>query len=176
LARTDPEAPKHQGLSYFIIDMHQPGVTTRPIRQINGLSGFTETFFVDAEIPDAYRIDEPGQGWAVAMTAVAAERTPAAGTGAENDRRTVSKTSARSLIELARKTPRAEGSALDSALVRSKIAAFHAEAQGIKNFTLRMQQEIAAGGNPVNLPVLKLMGASRVQLVQSFLMDLDETG
>ncbi len=66
LARTDPEAPKHQGLSFFIIDMRQPGVTTRPIRQINGQTGFTETFLVDAEAPDENRLDAVGAGWAVA--------------------------------------------------------------------------------------------------------------
>jgi alkylation response protein AidB-like acyl-CoA dehydrogenase len=175
LARTDPDVPKHHGLSFFIIDMHQPGVTIRPIRQINGESEFTETFFVDAEIPDENRLGEVGQGWAVAMAVLAAERTTTKGIG-EGARR-ASATSARSLIELARKARRDHGSAIDSALVRTKIAGFHVEAQGIKNFTLRLQQQLASGErNPVNLPVIKLTATNRVQQVQAFLMDIHEAG
>ena len=175
LARTDPDATKHQGLSFFIIDMRQPGVTTRPIRQINGQSGFTETFFVDAEIPDENRLDEVGKGWAVAMSVLAAERTTTRGIS-EGDKRQ-SATSARNLIRRARAARRGRGSALDSAAVRMKIAQFHMEAQGIKNFTLRLQQELARGGPPpLNLPVIKLTATHRVQQVQAFLMDLDEAG
>ncbi|MFZ4604024.1 MAG: acyl-CoA dehydrogenase, partial [Caulobacterales bacterium] len=176
LARTDPDLPKHQGLSFFLIDMRQPGVTTRPIRQINGQSDFTETFLVDAEVPDAYRLGEVGQGWAVAMTVLAAERTTTQGIG-EGGERKASSTSARSLIELAASRRRAGGTALDSAVVRRRIAQFHAEAQGIKNFTLRLQRQVAAGGPPpVNVPVIKLTATNRIQQIQAFLMDLDEMG
>ena len=175
LARTDPEVPKHQGLSFFIIDMRQPGVTVRPIRQINGQSEFTETFFEDAVIPDAWRLDDVGKGWAVAMSVLAQERTTT-GNITEGSRR-ASSTSARSLIGLARAAQRAHGTALDSALVRSRIAQFHIEAQGIKNFTLRMQEELRGGGPPpLNIPVIKLTATNRIQQLQAFLMDLDEVG
>ena len=175
LARTDPDVPKHQGLSFFIIDMRQPGVTTRPIRQINGQSGFTETFFVDAEIPDENRLDAVGAGWSVAMSVLAAERTTTRGIG-DGDRRT-SSTSARSLIRLARGARRGQGVALDSADIRRRIAGFHEEAQGIKNFTLRLQGELARGGPPpLNLPIIKLTATNRIQQIQAFLMDLDEVG
>jgi len=175
LARTDPSLPKHQGLSFFIIDMRQPGVEVRPIRQINGQSGFTETFFTDAVVRDEDRLDAVGQGWAVAMSVLAQERTTTRGI-AEGGRRT-STTSARNLIRLAREAPREGGSALDSAAIRGKIAQFHAQAQGIKNFTMRMQAEMARGGAPpTNLPVIKLTATHRVQMVQAFLMDLDEAG
>ena len=176
LARTDPDVPKHQGMSFFIIDMRQPGVEVRPIRQINGQSGFTETFFTDAVVKDEDRLDAEGQGWAVAMSVLAQERTTTRGIGEGGSRRT-STTSARNLIRLAREAPRETGSALDSAAVRGKIAEFHAQAQGIKNFTLRLQEEIARGGPPpTNLPVIKLTATHRVQMVQAFLMDLDEAG
>ena len=175
IARTDPTLPKHQGLSFFIIDMRQPGVTTRPIRQINGQSGFTETFFVDAEIPDAWRLDAVGQGWAVAMSVLAQERNTT-GSMVDADRRT-SLTSARNLIGLAKEAKRDKGRALDSALVRTKIAHFHAEAQGIKNFTQRLQQELARGGPPpLNLAIIKLTATNRLQQVHAFIMDLDESG
>jgi acyl-CoA dehydrogenase len=175
LARTDPDLPKHQGLSFFILDMRQAGVTTRPIRQINGQTGFTETFLVEAEAPDENRLDAVGAGWAVAMSVLAAERTTTRGIG-DGDRRT-SSTSARSLIRLARQARRARGVALDSAVIRQKIARFHVEAQGIKNFTLRLQQELLRGGPPpLNLPIIKLTATNRIQQVQAFLMDLDEVG
>ncbi|MBV9996153.1 MAG: acyl-CoA dehydrogenase [Caulobacteraceae bacterium] len=175
LARTDPSVSKHQGLSFFLIDMRQPGVTVRPIRQINGGAGFTETFLVDAVVPDENRIDAEGQGWAVAMSVLAQERTTTRGIG-EGERRQ-SSTSARSLIARARQARREKGVALDSALVRAKIAGFHVEAQGIKNFTLRLQEELARGGPPpTNLPVIKLTATNRIQQLQAFLMDLDEAG
>ena len=175
LARTNSDAPKHQGLSFFIIDMHQPGVTVRPIRQINGQTGFTETFFGDAEIPDENRLGDEGQGWAVAMSVLAAERTTTSSIS-EGDQRT-SSTSARSLIRLAKEAKRDVGVALDSATIRAKIANFHVEAQGIKNFTLRLQQELGRGGPmPTNLPIIKLTATNRVQQVQAFLMDIDEVG
>jgi alkylation response protein AidB-like acyl-CoA dehydrogenase len=175
LARTDPEATKHKGLSFFIIDMRQPGVTTRPIRQINGQTGFTETFFVDAEALDAERLDEVGAGWAVAMSVLAVERTTTKNISAGDKRQ--SATSARNLIRLAKAARRGRGSALDSAAVRGRIAQFHAEAQGIKNFTLRLQEQLAQRGPPpLNIPVIKLTATRRVQQVQAFLMDLDEAG
>jgi alkylation response protein AidB-like acyl-CoA dehydrogenase len=175
LARTDPTVPKHKGLTLFLIDMHQPGVEARPIRQINGQSDFSETFLNDAVARDEDRIGGIGQGWEVAMSLLAQERLTTRGISAGGQR--TSATSARSLIALAQKARREFGTALDSALVRSKIARFHAQAQGIKNFTLRMQEEMAAGQkSPVNLPVIKLSATSRAQLVQAFLMDLDETG
>ena len=63
LARTDPDVPKHEGLSYFVVDMHAPGVEIRPLRQITGSADFNEVFFTDVRIPDANRIGEVGEGW-----------------------------------------------------------------------------------------------------------------
>jgi alkylation response protein AidB-like acyl-CoA dehydrogenase len=74
LARTDPDQPKHKGLSYFYIDMHQPGVDVRPLRQMTGEAEFNEIFFTDARIPDAQRIGEVGEGWAVAIATLMNER------------------------------------------------------------------------------------------------------
>ena len=65
LARTDPDAPKHKGLTAFIIDMHQPEVDVRPIRSMAGASGFNEVFFTDAKVPDSMRVGDIGDGWRV---------------------------------------------------------------------------------------------------------------
>ncbi len=63
VARTDPDAPKHQGLTYFVVDMHAPGVEVRPLRQITGEAEFNEVYFTDVRIPDAERLGDVGEGW-----------------------------------------------------------------------------------------------------------------
>jgi alkylation response protein AidB-like acyl-CoA dehydrogenase len=74
LARTDPDAPKHRGLTAFIIDMHQPGVEVRGIRSMAGASGFNEVFFTDAVVPDAMRVGDVGEGWRVGTATLMNER------------------------------------------------------------------------------------------------------
>ncbi len=74
LARTDPTAPKHRGLSFFFLPMDQPGVQVRPLRQITGEAHFNEVFLTDARVPRANMLGEPGQGWRVLQTALAYER------------------------------------------------------------------------------------------------------
>ena len=79
LARTDSNLPKHQGLSYFVLDMHQPGVEVRPLRQMNGHASFNQVFFTDAEVPAEHLVGELGGGWAVATTTLMHERRGADG-------------------------------------------------------------------------------------------------
>jgi alkylation response protein AidB-like acyl-CoA dehydrogenase len=74
LARTDPDVPKHAGLSYFVVDMHQPGVEVRPLRQMTGQAEFNEVFLTDAQVPDANRLGNVGEGWRVAQTTLMNER------------------------------------------------------------------------------------------------------
>jgi len=79
LARTNWDVQKHQGLSYFLIDMHQPGVEVRPLRQMNGHASFNQVFFTDAEVLPENQVDELGAGWAVATTTLMHERRGADG-------------------------------------------------------------------------------------------------
>ncbi len=74
VARTDPNVPKHRGLTYFVADMHAPGVEVRPLRQITGSAEFNEVFFTDVRIPDSMRLDAVGAGWRVATTTLMVER------------------------------------------------------------------------------------------------------
>lgn len=74
VARTDPDVPKHQGMTYFIVDMRQPGVEVRPLRQITGEAEFNEVYFEDARIPDANRLGGLGEGWRVSITTLMNER------------------------------------------------------------------------------------------------------
>lgn len=74
IARTDPDVPKHNGITFFMLPMRQPGVQVRPIHQITGESEFNEVFFTDARVPDANRIGAPGAGWSVLQVALGYER------------------------------------------------------------------------------------------------------
>jgi alkylation response protein AidB-like acyl-CoA dehydrogenase len=79
LARTDWDAPKHEGLSYFVIDVKQPGVDVQPLRQMNGHASFNQVFFTDAKVPQENLVGRVGEGWKVAVTTLAHERRGADG-------------------------------------------------------------------------------------------------
>jgi alkylation response protein AidB-like acyl-CoA dehydrogenase len=82
LARTDPDAAKHAGLTYFVLDMHAPGVEVRPLRQLTGEAEFNEVFITEARVPDANRLGEVGAGWRVANATLMNERVAIGAAGA----------------------------------------------------------------------------------------------
>ena len=84
LARTDFDVPKHNGLSYFLLDMHQPGVEVQPLKQMNGHASFNQVFFTDAEVGEECRLEDEGNGWRIATTTLMHERR-----GADSMRRKV---------------------------------------------------------------------------------------
>lgn len=115
LARTNPEAPRHAGLSCFIVDMQAPGVTVRPLQQMTGQSHFNEVWFEDAAVPPENLVGPLDQGWRVAMTTLMNERYTAATSS-------VGVLSPRPLIELAQRTQRAGQPAATDPLVRQELA------------------------------------------------------
>ena len=79
VARTDPEQPKHKGMTYFVVDMEAPGVEVRPLFQITGEAEFNEVYFTDVRIPDSERLGEVGEGWRVTLTTLMNERVAIGG-------------------------------------------------------------------------------------------------
>ena len=81
LARTNPDVPKHDGITYFLVDMHAPGIDIRPLREITGRTMFNEVFLDDVFVPDDCVLGAPGEGWRIAMSTLATERVAIGGAG-----------------------------------------------------------------------------------------------
>jgi len=81
ICRTDPDLPKHRGLTGFVVDMHAPGVEVRPLRQMTGGASFNEVFFTDVRVPDSHRLGDVNGGWTVALTTLMNERAAIGGGG-----------------------------------------------------------------------------------------------
>lgn len=137
LLRTD-KSHKYEGLSYFVVPIRAAlgkGVTVRPLIKMTGETGFNEVLFEDLEVEDAYRLDELGKGWQVAMTTLLHERgagelvTPRAG-GLKS--RSAHNTSARALIDLAQHTPRGEGTAAQDPVLRDRMMRLLIREEGLK--------------------------------------------
>ena len=87
VTRSNPELPKHKGMTYFAVDMHSEGVEVRPLRQITGEAEFNEVYLTDARIPDTDRIGDVGEGWRVSLTTLMNERTAIGGGGGGGPKR-----------------------------------------------------------------------------------------
>jgi alkylation response protein AidB-like acyl-CoA dehydrogenase len=130
VARTDGFGDKHEGLTYFLMDMHAPGVEVRPLRQMTGDAEFNEIFMDDVFIPRDRVVGEVGQGWQVTITTLMNER---ANVGFALLARIEG--SMRRLITLARSTPRNGATAAEDPLVRDKLADLWIDVQAFR-FTI----------------------------------------
>ena len=161
VTRTDPSVPKHAGLTYFIVDMKAPGVEIRPIKQINGGSGFNEVFFSDARIPDSYRLDAVGNGWAVALTTLMNERASIGGGGGGFG--------AEELIRLAQDVEIDGRPAIEDSMVRQRIADFYVRATGLRFTGYRTLTALSRGTTPgPESSIGKLVGAPMGQEISAF--------
>jgi alkylation response protein AidB-like acyl-CoA dehydrogenase len=165
VVRSDPNAGKHAGLTYFVVDMHSPGVEVRPIVQINGGTGFNEVFFTDVRIPDDQRIGEVGDGWRVAITTLMNERASIGGGGGSG--------SAGDLIALARKTSIDGKPAIENAAVRQQLAHFYIRSKGLQFTGNRTLTALSKGQTPGPEASLgKLVGGVLIQDMAEFGIEL----
>jgi alkylation response protein AidB-like acyl-CoA dehydrogenase len=150
IARTNPENPKHRGITMFIVDFKAPGVEIRPIKQINGGSGFNEVFFSDVRVPDAWRIGEVDDGWRCAIAMLMNERV-AIGAGGGGGRGL----SVKALARLA------ESKGLkDDPVVRQGIADVYIGQTIMKFIGLRIRAAVTSGRAPgPEGSIAKLAGA-----------------
>lgn len=167
LARTDPDQPKHQGITYFLLDMHQPGVEVRPLRQITGEAEFNEVFLDGARVPDAHRVGEVNNGWRVSASTLSSERQMVSGSGSGGMGRLGGSSAAR-LISLAQETGR-----WGDADVRNKIMRLWAQEQ-IRGWTnARVRAALSAGQSPgAASSIGKVHQATLNQQIQDLMVDL----
>jgi len=167
LTRTDPNVPKHKGLTMFHLSMRTPGVEVRPIKQASGASGFNEIFFTDVKIPDSQRVGEVGQGWQVALTTLMHERLAVGGgQGGGLD--------VPQLLQLARQLELEDGPAIKNAAVREKIADWYVRSAGLKYTTLRTMTALSRGQQPgPEASIAKIVVASKLQDLSAFAMELE---
>ncbi len=132
LARTDPEQPKHRGLTYFLVDMRTPGIEVRPLRQISGIAHFNEVFLTDVRLPAGAVVGEVNGGWGVALTTLANERAMIG--GGEGG------VAFADLADLARKLARQ-----DDPVVRQGLADTFIRLEVIKYMGYRIQTALSQG-------------------------------
>lgn len=167
LARTNPEVPKHEGLTFFILRMDSPGIEIRPIRQITGESLFNEVFFTDVRIPDSQRIGPAGQGWKVALTTLMNERVTVDHGG--------NRSGFEALFELAGGIAIDGRPAIENPGVRAKLADWYVQEAGLRFSGYRTISALSRGDTPgPENSISKLVGAAKTQDMASFAMDLLE--
>lgn len=161
IARTDPNVPKHQGLTYFVVDMRDPGVSIRPLRQMTGQAEFNEVYLTDVRIPDAYRLGEVGGGWSVAMTTLMNERSSIGASGA-----TRGGTIADAITLWAQRPDRR------TAVRRDRLAQLWLRAEVQRLTSERSRTTATTRGPGPEGSIGKLVGAELNQHVYEFCMDL----
>jgi alkylation response protein AidB-like acyl-CoA dehydrogenase len=151
LARTDPAVPKHQGMTYFICDMTDPGVEVRPLRQITGEAEFNEVFLTNARIPDSLRLGDVGDGWRVAQTTLMNERVAIGGRPMPRDGGMIGR-----VTQTWRACP-----ACRTAELHDRLLSLWVESEAVRLAGLRLGQQLAAGspgpeGSAVKLAFARL--------------------
>ncbi|WP_037321132.1 acyl-CoA dehydrogenase family protein [Amycolatopsis orientalis] len=135
VTRTDPDVPKHRGMTYFLCDMTAPGVEVRPLRQITGEAEFNEVFLSEVRIPDAHRLGAVGEGWKVAQTTLMNERVAIGGTEFPRDG---------GMVGVVTKTWR-ERPELRTSELHDRLLKLWVEGESLRLVASRLRQQLAAG-------------------------------
>ncbi|MBI4607964.1 MAG: acyl-CoA dehydrogenase family protein [Candidatus Rokubacteria bacterium] len=143
LTRTDPKAPKHKGLTYFLVDMRSPGVTVRPLRQMSGDAEFNETFFENVEVPAENILGRENGGWDVAITTLMFERGPRT-----LPRQLILRQGIDAAIELARRLDRYGRKASQDPMIRQRLAQFYIDSHALRYSNFRTLTKLLRGEPP----------------------------
>ena len=143
VARTNPDVPKHDGLSYFIVDMESPGVEVRPLYQITGEAEFNEVFFNDVRIPHSQMLGKEGQGWRVAITTLMNERVAIGGGGSKKK----GGGAISQLLKLWKAREQGIGSKSQEAILRDSVTRMYIE-QDLLRLTAERASSAQKVGNP----------------------------
>lgn len=169
VCRTDPNQPKHKGLTMFIVDMRAPGVEARPLKQMSGGADFNEVFFTDVRVPDAWRLGAEGDGWKVALTTLMHERLAVGGKPKGSPDYNL-------LIELARRIETDFGPAIEQTHVRNRIADTYLADEGVKLTQMRALSALSKGQVPgPEQSIAKVVVAKNMQDMAAFALDLGES-
>jgi alkylation response protein AidB-like acyl-CoA dehydrogenase len=160
LARTNPDVPKHRGITAFLVDMHTPGIDVRPLRQITGIAHFNEVFLTDVRVPDARRVGGEGDGWRVANTMLSNERAFIGGGG---------RVGFREIASLAQ-----ECGATTDPLMRQALAECYTRLHVIKWLGWRARSRKDQGLGP-EASVLKLAASRRQELDGNLVVALQQS-
>ena len=165
VTRTDPDQPKHKGMTYFAVDMHSPGVEVRPLRQITGEAEFNEVYLTDARIPDAYRIGDIGEGWRVSLTTLMNERTAIGGGGGGTTRR-------RGLIDEVVKIWKARPDDDRTAAHKDRVMQLWCRSETLRLTNMRASEAAKAGNPGPEGSIAKLMMAEFNKETTAFAVEL----
>lgn len=167
LARTDPDAPKHKGISAFILDMSAPGVSVRPLRELTGTSDFNEVFFDSVTVPADAMIGAPGQGWVIANATLAHERTNVGAVVV------MLRAALDALIDLARRVEIGGRPAIESDRVRDRIGEFSARVEALSALTGANLTRWLRGGERMHDAAMGKLMFSELNLeIASFAVEL----
>jgi alkylation response protein AidB-like acyl-CoA dehydrogenase len=169
LVRTDPDAPKHRGLSYLLVDMHSPGITVKPLRQMTGESEFNEMYFDEVRVPRANLLGPLNEGWRVATTTLMNERGTSALASVMRYRIVFDE-----IADLARATIRDGRPATEDPVVRQQMAQFYVELEMMRFTAYRTFSKILRGGNPgPEGSISKIAWSELNQRMMEFVMGLE---
>jgi len=165
ITRTDPNVPKHKGLTMFFLDMKSPGVEIKPIKQANGMQEFNEVFFTDVKIPDSQRLGSVGDGWNVSLTTLMNERMSIGSRLA---------TGFPEMFDFCSNLMTDDGLAIDDRATRSKLASWAVKASGLKYTSYRAISALSKGERPgPENSIGKLVAGSMLQDIATYAMDLE---
>jgi alkylation response protein AidB-like acyl-CoA dehydrogenase len=168
VARTNPDVPKHDGLSYFIVDMESPGIEIRPIYQITGEAEFNEVFFSDVRIPHSQMLGKEGQGWRVAITTLMNERVAIGGGGAQEKGRGIISP----LLSLWADRDKEAVSARQDAVMRDRVTQLYIEQELLRLTTKRAAAAQTSGNPGAEGSVIKIVAADSAKRLWATAIDL----